>query len=81
MTKPLAATPSDNWPTLAEELGRKALDTTSYFVELQAQGKITERELWLVCNGIYDVMSGLADWNDTNVVYRVRQSVGKPDLD
>ena len=83
MTKPLAATQSeDNWPGFAEELGRKAIDTTNWMVQLQDEGKVSERELWLVCNAIYDVMSGLADWNDTNLIYKIRNSLTeKPNLD
>ena len=71
---------SKTYPEFAEELGRKALDKVAHLSQLLADGKITEREMWLCCDAIYDCMSGIADWDDSHAVYAIRQSMTAPAL-
>lgn len=65
------------WPELGEELGRKALDVISVNASKLANSEITEREMWLICDAVYDCMTGLTTWEDANVVYAIRNSLSK----
>lgn len=66
-----------SWPELGEELGRKAIDVVSIAASKNANGEVTDRELWLICDAVYDCITGLASWEDANLVYQVRQSLSK----
>ena len=64
------------WASIQDELARKSLGKLADAVCLFEDGKITARELWLVCDTLYDIVSGIVDWNDcANVIYAVRQSL------
>lgn len=64
------------WADHSHELSRKALEKLSDAVSLYELGNISARELWLVCDALYDVVSGLVNWDDcANVIYAVRQFV------
>ena len=51
----------DNWPTFSEELTRKGAQQLAHWVEAYEKGKITDRELFIVANALWDTMSGLCD--------------------
>lgn len=63
------------YPQFAEEVGRKALDVMAASAMKLDEGSITERELWLIADAVYDTISGLASREDQNIVYAVRQGV------
>lgn len=67
----------DNWPTFSEELTRKGSDQLAKWVSAYEAGRITDRELFIVANAIWDTVSGLAD-NDLlrnleQVIEEIRQ--------
>lgn len=62
---------SNEWPELSEELGRKALEALSDRLHVCDQGEISPRELRIALDAIYDVIAGLAPWEDTNAIYDV----------
>lgn len=64
-----------DWPTLGQELGRKALEGLDRRIRQHAAGKITDRELWLTVDSLYDAITGLVDWDVANVLYQVRESL------
>jgi hypothetical protein len=70
-----------SWPELGAELGRKSLETVDRFLHLYNEGKLSERELWIVCDAVYDCMSGLAPWEDAKVIYAIRNGMSeRPEL-
>ena len=67
----------DEWPSFAEELGRKGLEALGKWVAAHEAGKISKRELYLVCEALYATMSGLASWKDTDLVIAVQEELKK----
>lgn len=68
-------TPKDDWPTLGEELARKGLEQLEFWMAKRDAGKITQRELFIVTQVLYAVMSGLAPWEATTLVTEVNQEI------
>lgn len=68
-------TDTDKWPTFAEELGRKGLSTLKKWSDRYEAGKITARELYIVTDALFDTMSGIAPWSDTDIVAAVHQDL------
>lgn len=52
---------TDDWPTFSEELTRKGSEQLAKWVTAYEAGKITDRELFLIANALWDTVSGLAD--------------------
>lgn len=52
---------TDNWPSFAEELGRKTTEILEKRIAQYESGKITKREFFLIVNDLYDATSGLND--------------------
>lgn len=69
---------SENWPSFSEELSRKGGAQLAKWVTAFEAGKITDRELFLIANAIWDTVSGLADStllrNLEQVIDEIRQS-------
>lgn len=65
----------DMWPTFAEELGRKGLTTLQEWVHRVEIGTARKRDLYVACKVLFDVMSGLAPWADTDVVAKVHEEL------
>jgi hypothetical protein len=68
---------TDNWPTFGEELARKALDvvhvaTHDHLIE----GTISERELRLIVDAVFNTISGLAPWDVSDLIYKIRTDLG-----
>jgi len=70
-------TETREWPELGEELGRKALDVVADRVSRMDDKELSERELWLIADAVYDTIAGLASWEDANVVYTIRNGLTK----
>lgn len=51
----------DNWPTYAAELTRKGALTLAKWSDRRAAGKITDRDLYIVIDTLWDTMSGLCE--------------------
>ena len=67
---------SKEWPELQEELARKALEVLDQRVHQHlVEAKLTERELRLVVDSVYDTISGLVPWEVSNLVYAVRKDL------
>jgi len=68
---------TDEWPTFSEELTRKGSAQLAKWVAAYEAGKITDRELFIVANAIWDTVSGLADKellrNLEQVIEEIRQ--------
>ncbi|WLR90906.1 hypothetical protein [Shinella zoogloeoides] len=68
---------TDDWPTFSEELTRKGSEQLAKWVAAFDAGKITDRELFIVANAIWDTVSGLADKellrNLEQVIEEIRQ--------
>lgn len=68
-------TDTDNWPSFGEELGRKALSALEKWMKQHNAGKITDRELYILCDGLYDTVSGLAPNDDSAVIAEVHKEI------
>lgn len=65
----------DEWPSFASELARKALAKLEQTIERNTAGVISERELYLVTDAIYDSVSGLVDKKDLDVIGAVHHDI------
>lgn len=52
---------ADQWPSFAEELTRKGSAALDKWVTAYEAGKISDRELFILADGLWDTMSGLCD--------------------
>ena len=68
---------ADLWPSFAEELGRKGLGELQRWAEKVNAGEASQHDLQIVCDVLYACMSGLAPWDDTNVVVAVDKALRK----
>lgn len=59
---------TDNWPTFAGELGRKAMTQFQRWAELNAAGKITDRELYVVLDTLYETTVGLIPMDQVDLI-------------
>ncbi|SCW95950.1 hypothetical protein [Ancylobacter rudongensis] len=66
---------ADDWPSHAEELGRKSLEVLEKWMKAYNAGKITRRELYILVSGLYDAISGLAPNADLDVIGAVHQEL------
>ncbi|WP_062120299.1 hypothetical protein [Aureimonas sp. AU40] len=67
------------WPSFAEELGRKALDAIQNLMRRHKDGEITRDELKVAAGAIYDTMSGLARREDTEILSAVYNKLAGTD--
>jgi predicted AAA+ superfamily ATPase len=70
---------ADEWPTLGEELGRKAMERIASSVDrYQANPTPAEaRLLWHVADILSEVTQGLIPNETWNIIYAVRQEMDK----
>jgi hypothetical protein len=68
-------TETDKWPSFGEELGRKALTTLEKWMQRYDDGKINKRELYVLVDGLYDTVSGLAPRDDCAVIEAVHLEI------
>lgn len=59
------------WPTFADNLSRKGMTALAKYVEGNEKGIYTDRDLFIVTDVLFDLMSGLANWSDVDVVNQV----------
>ena len=52
---------TDDWPTLQQELSRKTVAELQRWVELHHQGKISDRELFIITKAMWNCVSGLVE--------------------
>jgi len=63
------------WADIQKELGRKSLEVLHQAVHDHEEGTLTDRELVLIINTLFDTISGLAPQEITDVVYSVRKEL------
>ncbi|RWI35496.1 hypothetical protein [Mesorhizobium sp.] len=66
---------NDDWPTLKAELGRKGMQALQKYVAKHTDGRITDRELYIVTDVLWDVMSGLSPEADLRIVEAVNEEL------
>lgn len=66
---------ADTWPSFADELGRKSLDVVSKWVNAYERGRISRRELFILVDGVYDAISGLAKREDLDVIEQLHEEI------
>ncbi|MER9176238.1 hypothetical protein NKH72_21920 [Mesorhizobium sp. M0955] len=66
---------NDDWPTLKAEIGRKGMEVLQKYATKHADGKVSERELYIVTDVLWDVMSGLAPEVDLRIVEAVNEEI------
>lgn len=59
---------TDNWPSHAEELGRKTAAELDKWTTAYEAGRITFREFYLIVSVLYDATSGLAPRDISNLL-------------
>ncbi|SER27930.1 hypothetical protein SAMN05216548_11477 [Faunimonas pinastri] len=64
-----------SWEDIQGELSRKVVEALAERVHQHEQGKITDRELYLVVNSLFDTVSGLVPWDLTDTIYNVRKEL------
>jgi len=67
--------PKGEWPTMREELTRKALQAIQDANAKRDAGQINDRELWLVIDALFDVTHGLIGEDMSGLIYRARQEL------
>jgi len=68
-------TDTDNWPSFGEELGRKALTTLETWMQRHEAGQIRTRELYILVDGLYDTISGLAPKSVSDLIADVHKEI------
>lgn len=63
------------WATMREEITRKALQAIQEANAKRTAGTITDRELWLVIDALFDTTHGLIDADMSALIYRARQEL------
>jgi hypothetical protein len=63
------------WATMKEEVTRKALQAVQEANAKREAGIITDRELWLVIDALFDTTQGLIDPDMSALIYRARQEL------
>lgn len=59
---------TDNWPSFAEEIGRKVTEVLDKRLRQYEEGKLSFREIYLIVGDLYDATSGLAPPDITNML-------------
>lgn len=54
-------TDTDDWPSFAEELGRKTTEQLEKWTAKFEDGKLNRREYFVVVSALYDATSGIID--------------------
>lgn len=63
------------WDDIQAELSRKAIETVSDLTCRHAVGDLTDGELITGINAIFDTISGLAPWDVTDLIYKIRKDL------
>ncbi|MBP2498375.1 hypothetical protein ABID82_005061 [Methylobacterium sp. PvP062] len=63
------------WPTMREELTRKALQAVQDANAARDAGRMTDRDLWFVIDALFDVTHGLIAEDMSALLYRARQEL------
>lgn len=66
---------TDNWPSFSDELSRKAMETLAKWADRVERGKATKRDLFVVVDSMWDVVSGLANEQDLRLIEAVHKEI------
>lgn len=71
---------TDEWPSFAEELGRKSLEVLEKWTKKFEAGEISRREVFILVDGLYDTTSGLIPRDVSDLIANVHKEIktGKP---
>lgn len=61
MTDLTDALTNDDWPALSDELTRKGAQALEKWLAKHTEGKISDRELYIVVDALWDTMAGLCE--------------------
>lgn len=67
--------PMTEWASMKDEITRKALQAIQEANAKRDAGTITDRELWLVIDALFDTTQGLVDPDMSALIYRARQEL------
>lgn len=59
---------TENWPSFADEIGRKVTEILEKRLKQYEEGKLTFREIYLIVSDLYDATSGLAPVEVSNML-------------
>lgn len=68
---------ADDWPSYADELTRKASEVLDRWITRHEAGKITKRELFILTDGLWDTISGLAHEDFVRTLEALHQELRK----
>jgi hypothetical protein len=63
------------WASMKDEITRKGLQAIQEANAKRDAGTITDRELWLVIDALFDTTQGLVDPDISALIYRARQEL------
>lgn len=66
---------ADDWPTLGEELSRKAITALENIVEKYKNDEASRDQVLAVVDALYTTISGLAPWDATNIIIDIGKRV------
>lgn len=69
------ASEKDDWPTHRAELGRKGMQVLEKYMRKHIDGRISSRELYIVCDVLWDSLSGLAPEPDLRLIETVHEEI------
>jgi adenylate kinase len=67
----------DNWPSHRDELTTKLSATTEKWVKAHSAGKITDRELYIVVDALWDTCSGMTQEIPLRILERIHKDLRK----
>lgn len=66
-----------DWPEHRDELSRKMLDHFLDRASANAEGEISDYELWDIADTIITITQGLSNRADWEMIYAAREELGK----
>ncbi len=65
----------DEWPSYAEELGRKMSEVLEKWTKLYDANRITIKEYYLIVTSLYDTTSGLAPRDLSDLLANIEKEI------
>ena len=66
---------TDNWPSLAEELGRKTSAQLEKWTTAYEAGTLSKREYYITVSALYDATSGIIDKAVSNLLADIHRDL------
>lgn len=68
---------TDDWPSHAQELSRKTLETLDKWMARVDAGQAKKRDLYVIVDALWDAVSGLADKKTLRILEHVHEELRK----